>query len=85
MLVPLDLSHDIVSDKVGAHLHGIVEDDVFDGEVDQVDGVMDRQGHDGGVVIGKDGRDTQVEGLLVRSEHGHVHTQEQGVVSINDE
>ena len=68
VLVLFDLGDDIVGDEVGAHLHGVVEHDVLDREVDQVHGVVDGQGHHGGVVIGEDGRDAQVE-RLVRLAH----------------
>ena len=69
VLVLLDLADHVVGDEVGAHLHGIVEDDVLDREVDQVHGVVDGQGDDSSVVIGEDSRDTQVESLAVRSAH----------------
>jgi len=65
VLVLLDLGNDMVGDEVGAHLHGVVEDDVLDLEVDQVDSVVDGQGHHSRVVISENGRDTQIERLVM--------------------
>lgn len=36
---------------------------MLDGEIVEVDGVMDSEGNDSSVIIGEDGRDTEVEGL----------------------
>lgn len=63
MLISLDLGDDVVGDEVLALTHVLIERDVLDGEVVEVDGVMDSEGNDGSVVIGEDGRDTEVEGL----------------------
>lgn len=63
MLVLLNLGDDIVGNEVFAHAHSIVENNALDREVNEVDGVVDGQGDDSGVVIGEDGRDTQIERL----------------------
>jgi hypothetical protein len=63
MLISLDLGNDVVGDEVLALTHVLIERDVLDGEVVEVDGVMDSEGNDSSVVIGEDGRDTEVEGL----------------------
>lgn len=63
MLISLNLGDDVVGDEVLALTHVLIERDVLDGEVVEVDGVMDGEGNDSSVVIGEDGRDTEVEGL----------------------
>jgi hypothetical protein len=42
---------------------------VLDREIHEVDSVVDGQSHNRGVVIGKDGRDTQIERLAIKSAH----------------
>lgn len=63
MLISLDLGNDVVGDKVLTLTHVLIERDVLDGEIIEVDGVMDCEGNNGSVVIGEDGRDTEVQGL----------------------
>lgn len=63
MLILLDLSNDIVGDHVASHIHRIIEDNVLDREVDEIGGVMNGDGHHGGMVVGKDGRNTKIERL----------------------
>lgn len=63
MLVALDGGDYVVGNDVLAHLKGVIENNVLDGEVNEVYGVMNGQCYDGGVIIGKDSRDAAVQGL----------------------
>jgi hypothetical protein len=63
MLVALDLLNDVVGNEVGAHLHGIVKQDVLDREIEQVRSVVDSKRDNGSVVVGEDSRDTDIESL----------------------
>jgi len=63
VLILLDLANDIVGDQVGSHLHGVIEDNVLDREIDKIRRVMNSDSHHRGMVVGKDGRDTKIERL----------------------
>ena len=64
VLIFLNLFNDVVRNQIGTHAHGIVENNVLDGEIDEVDRVMDGECDDSGVIISEHGRDTQEEGLF---------------------
>lgn len=64
MLVLLDFGDDIVRNEILAHFQGVIELNVLDREVNQVDGVVDGQSHNGRMVIREDGRNTEVKRLL---------------------
>ena len=65
-VVVLVLAHggdDVVGDEVAACAHPFVELEMLDGEVDEIDCVVDGEADYGGVVFGEDDRDAEVKGL----------------------
>jgi hypothetical protein len=54
---------DIVCNEILAHSEGIVEHNMLDGEVNEVNRVVDGEGDDCSVIIGEDCRDTDVDSL----------------------
>lgn len=63
MLIALEGVDHVVGNGIVARLGLVIEVDVLDSEVNEVDGIVDGQSHDGRVRVGEDGRDTTVEGL----------------------
>lgn len=65
MLISLQCRDDIVGDEVVTGLHGVIESDMLDGEVNEIDGVMDGECNGCGVVVCEHGGDSDVEGCEV--------------------
>lgn len=63
MLVCLDLIDDVISNEILSLAHLFIERDMLDGEVIEIDGIVNRKGNDGSVIISKDGGDTEVQSL----------------------
>ena len=60
VLVALDCLNDIVGNAIIAGAALFVKHEMLDGEVDEVDRVMDGESHDGRVVVGKNGRNADI-------------------------
>lgn len=65
VLISGDLGDDVFGNEVVAHLHCIVECDVLDGEVQEIDSIMNSQGYSSGMVIGEDSSNANVEGVVM--------------------
>ena len=63
MLVSLDLSDDVIRNEILSLTHLLIERDVLDREVIEIDSVVNGKRNNGSMVIGEDGRDTEVQGL----------------------
>lgn len=63
MLISLNLVDDVISNEILALTHILIEGDVLDGEIIEIDGVVDSKCNHGGMVIGENGRDSKVQSL----------------------
>lgn len=63
MLISLNLVDDVISNEILALTHILVEGDMLDGEIIEIDGVVDSKCNHGGMVIGENGRDSKVQSL----------------------
>jgi hypothetical protein len=63
MLISLNLIDDVIGNEILALAHILIEGDVLDGEIIEIDGVVDSKRNHGGMVVGENGRDSQIQSL----------------------